>query len=141
MVSQIDFVSLTYLFLTTACKAYKIKQKTKYLLPKKTRAKEAENLKRFSNFLYKIVVFYQEMKHVRQANQSCGALYSMYVINVLQTVVLNDATFYCIIFCIMIVDFSDDNCSDGRFNCEHGKCISFVLRCDGMPHCANGLET
>ena len=40
----------------------------------------------------------------------------------------------------MIVDFSDDNCSDDRFNCQNGKCISMYLRCDAIHHCENGSD-
>ena len=40
----------------------------------------------------------------------------------------------------MIFDFSDDNCSDDRFNCQNGKCISMRLLCDTIHHCENGSD-
>ena len=40
----------------------------------------------------------------------------------------------------MTVDFSDFDCTDDRFHCQNGKCISLYLRCDGIPHCENGSD-
>ena len=38
------------------------------------------------------------------------------------------------------VAFSDRVCSDHRFLCQSGQCISLDFRCDNIPHCTNGSD-